>query len=317
LTAAGAAATTKTPPLLALEAVTKRYGSEEALRALSLTMDGGAIGLLGPNGAGKSTLLKVLLGLLDFEGEALLFGLDPRRAPAEVRARTGYMPEGDCILPSLTAVELCAYAAELSGLPRGAALDRAHQALGYVGLGDKRYQKTGGYSTGMKQKVKLAQAIVHDPELLLLDEPTSGLDPRGREEMLALIADIPRKRGGMLLVSSHVLADIEAVCERVIVLSRGELRFAGALATLRAGEAGRYRARIKGEGARFERALDARGCRVETNDAEPGVFCITLPDRDTNLILAAAAEGDVQLRTLEPEQRTLEAAFLQAVGGAP
>src|SRR5262249_10950722 len=130
------AADSTAAPLLALESVTKRYGSEEALRALSLTMDGGAIGLLGPDGAGQATPLHVPLGLLAFEGEALLFGLDPRRAPAEVRARTGYMPEGDCILPSLTAVELCAYAAELSGLPHGAALDRAHQALGYVGLGD-------------------------------------------------------------------------------------------------------------------------------------------------------------------------------------
>ncbi|HJZ87390.1 MAG TPA: ABC transporter ATP-binding protein [Polyangia bacterium] len=297
-----------------LEAVTKRYGKEEALRAVSFTMDTGTIGLLGPNGAGKSTLIKVLLGLLHFDGQALVFGLDPRVKPAQVRSRVGYMPEGECYLAGMTAIDLCTYAGELSGLPRTEAMDRAHQALGYVGLGDKRYQKVDGYSTGMKQKVKLAQAIVHDPDLLLLDEPTAGLDPRGREEMLQLIADIPRKRGGAMVLSSHLLADIESVCEQVIVLSRGELRFAGLLAELRAGEMGTYLVRIKGEPEAFLRALAAAGCEARPGD--DGALRVRLPaGGDTSAILRAAVSAGVQVRRLEAERRTLEAAFLQAVGG--
>jgi len=301
--------------MMQLEGVTKRYGSEQALRGVSFSMDAGTIGLLGPNGAGKSTLIKVLLGLLHFDGQALLFGMDPRSQPAEVRARTGYLPEGDCYLAGLTGVDLCAYAAELSGLPRSEALDRAHQALGYVGLEDKRYQKVDGYSTGMKQKVKLAQAIVHDPDLLLLDEPTAGLDPRGREEMLALIRDIPKRRGGAMMLSSHVLHDIESVCEQVIVLSRGELRFAGPLAELQAGELGSFLVRIKGEAAPFLRALADAG--ASGAPAEDGVLRVRLPaGAGTDTILRAAVASEVQVRQMEAERRTLEAAFLEAVGAA-
>jgi ABC-2 type transport system ATP-binding protein len=299
--------------LMQLDGVSKRYGGEEALAQVTFSMQGGAIGLLGPNGAGKSTLIKVLLGLLEYDGQAMLFGLDPRQAPAEVRARVGYMPEGECYLSGLTAIELCAYAAELSGLPRAEAMVRAHQALGYVGLGDKRYQKVDGYSTGMKQKVKLAQAIVHDPDLLLLDEPTAGLDPSGRDEMIALISDIPKKRGGMLLVSSHLLADIELVCSQVVVLSSGRLRFAGPLGQLRAGEVGRYIVKIKGEEAPFRRALEAAGCSHITNEA--GELHIRLPEgAGTEVLLRAAVESSVQVRKLAMEQLSLEAAFLQAVG---
>jgi ABC-2 type transport system ATP-binding protein len=299
--------------LLELGDLRKRYGAEEALAGVSLRMDAGTIGLLGPNGAGKSTLIKALLGLLEFDGQALVFGLDPRVAPGEVRTRAGYMPEGECYLAGLSAVELCAYAAELSGLPRSEAMDRAHQALGYVGLGDKRYQKVDGYSTGMRQKVKLAQAIVHDPDLLLLDEPTAGLDPRGRDEMLELVADIPKKRGGALVLSSHLLADIERVCDQVIVLQRGGLRFAGALADLRAGEVGAFRVRIKGEAEPFLRALAEHGCEAQAG--EDGELRVKLPSgAGTDLILRAALASRVQVRTLEAQKQTLEAAFLQAVG---
>jgi ABC-2 type transport system ATP-binding protein len=299
--------------LMELDSVTKRYGAEEALKRVSLSMEGGAIGLLGPNGAGKSTLIKVLLGLLEFDGAATLFGLDPRKAPAEVRARVGYMPEGDCYVSGLTAVDLCSYAAELSGLPKPEAMDRAHQALGFCGLGDKRYQKVDGYSTGMKQKAKLATAIVHDPDLLLLDEPTAGLDPRGREEMLQLIQDIPKRRGAMLLVSSHLLADIELVCDKVIVLSQGQLRFAGPLGDMRAGEVGRYIVEVKGDRDAFMRALEAAGCSNIT--FEEGELRVRLPDgKSTEVILRAAVTSGVQVRKLAAEKRTLEAAFLQAVG---
>jgi ABC-2 type transport system ATP-binding protein len=296
-----------------LVGIAKRYGAEEALRGVDLEIRGGTLGLLGPNGAGKSTLLKVLLGMVDFEGQASLFGWDPRVHPGEVRARVGYMPEGECGLPGFSAVDLCIYGAELSGLPPREAKDRAHLALGYVGLYDKRLQKIDGYSTGMKQKVKLAQAIAHDPDLLLLDEPTSGLDPRGREEMLTLIAEIPKRRGGALVVCSHVLSDIEAVCDRAIVLARGEVRAAGSLEELRSGTVGAYAVRLKGEASPFVRALEARGCNAMPG--RDGALEVRLPTgAHTDLIFRAAQEANVQIRRLDPEQRTLERAFLDAVG---
>src|SRR5262249_10391587 len=209
--------------LLELTDVAKRYGQVTALRGLSgpIGVAGRRIGLLGPNGAGKSTLLKLLLGLTPFEGEARVLGLDPRRDALAIRDRVGYMPEMESYLAGMTAVQLCAYAGELSGLPRAAAMERAHAALYLCGLEDKRYLKVETYSTGMKQRVKLAQAVVHDPELLFLDEPTNGLDPAGREEMLALIADLPARRGVGVILSSHLLPDVERVCDEVMVLAAG------------------------------------------------------------------------------------------------
>ena len=170
---------------------------------VTAVVDGNIIGLLGPNGAGKSTLLKCLLGLLPYQGQARVLGLDAAAQGAEIRDRVGYMPEQEAFLSGMSAVELCTYAGELSGLPRTEAMQRAHAALYYAGLEEKRYQPIDGYSTGMKQRVKLAQALVHDPEILFLDEPTNGLDPRSREEMLDLIALLPVDRKSTRLNSSH------------------------------------------------------------------------------------------------------------------
>ena len=183
------------PPLIELHRLRKRYGAIHALAGVDAKVDGRVIGLLGPNGAGKSTLLKCLLALIPFEGEARVLGLAAGKAGDAIRERVGYMPESEAFLVGMSAVELCTYAAELSGLPRNEAIQRAHAALYYAGLEEKRYQAIEGYSTGMKQRVKLAQALVHDPELLFLDEPTNGLDPRSRDEMLELIAEMPERRG--------------------------------------------------------------------------------------------------------------------------
>jgi len=221
--------TTKTAKLLDLDNVSKSYGLLQALKGLTLECDTGSIGLLGPNGAGKSTLLKLMLGLLPFEGRAQVLGYDSRDQALDLRARVGYMPERDCYIPGMNAVELCAFAGELCGLPRPAAMQRAHAVLHYVGLEDKRYLRVETYSTGMKQRVKLAQALVHDPELLLLDEPTNGLDPQGREEMLALIKDLPDRRGCSILLSSHLLPDVEYICDRAILLHQGEMLFTGTI----------------------------------------------------------------------------------------
>ncbi len=209
------------------------YGLVEALSAVSGTFAAGPTGLLGPNGAGKTTLLKTLLGFLTpDQGGIQAFGLDPRFEPLEVRRRIGYMPEVDCHISGMTASAFVAFAGELSGLPRDEAISRSHEVLYYVGLGEARYRTLETYSTGMKQRVKLAQALVHDPDLLLLDEPTNGLDPQGREEMLALIRDVARRRQMSLILCSHLLHDVERVCERVIVLSQGRIAASGTIAEL-------------------------------------------------------------------------------------
>ena len=259
---------TNTATLLEFADVHKRYGAHHALRGLSLSVPAGTVGLLGPNGAGKSTLMKVLLGLLPFEGNAAVLGHDVRAQPAQIRARVGYMPERDCHLVGMSAVELCGYAAELSGLPPSEAMQRAHMVLEFVGLGDKRYQRIDGYSTGQKQRVKLAQALVHDPKLLLLDEPTNGLDPQGRDEMLALVSSLPARTGCSIVLSSHLLHDVERVCERAILLHEGKIVYSGTIEALRKeGQKDVYEVRVKeGEeqaagGARAARAAawSARG----------------------------------------------------------
>lgn len=293
--------------LLELENVDKRYGRLHALKSLSCTMPPGAFGLLGANGAGKSTLLKVLLGLLPFTGEARVFGLDVRRQAALVRARIGYMPEGDCFLGALSAIDFCAYGGELAGLPRSEALARAHAMLEFCGLGDKRYQRIGGYSTGMKQRVKLAQALVHDPELLILDEPTNGLDPAGRQEMLALIRSLRTRRDCSILLSSHILPDVESVCEQVILLDQGELRFSGSIAALTETEAeNTLEVRVHQGSEKLAAALVRRGAEVEPHGALLLVRKATAPD----IFALAEAEG-LQVRHLMPRRLTLETAVLQ------
>jgi ABC-2 type transport system ATP-binding protein len=209
------------PRLIDLAGLTKRYGAITALDRVTAAVDGKIIGLLGPNGAGKSTLLKCLLGLLPYEGAARVLGLEAARDGAEIRDRVGYMPEQESFLSGMSAVELCTYAGELSGLPRTEAMQRAHAALYYAGLEEKRYQPIDGYSTGMKQRVKLAQALVHDPKLLLLDEPTNGLDPRQIIETRALIRGLAGER--TIIMSSHILGEVEKTADRVAILLRGRL----------------------------------------------------------------------------------------------
>src|SRR5262245_5045924 len=220
-------------PLVAFEGLTVAYGRLQALAGVSGAFPPGPTGLLGPNGAGKTTLLKTLLGFLKPDrGRLTAFGLDPSVAPLDVRRRIGYMPEVDCHLPGMTASAFVAFAGELSGMPQDEAISRSHEVLYYVGLGEARYRTVDTYSTGMKQRVKLAQALVHDPDLLLLDEPTNGLDPQGREEMLALIQDISARRGLSLVLCSHLLPDVERVCERVIVFNQGRVAAEGSVAEL-------------------------------------------------------------------------------------
>jgi ABC-2 type transport system ATP-binding protein len=211
--------------LIATELLTMRYGGRvTALDSLTVDVEPGIIGLVGANGAGKSTLLKILLGLLPpTSGSARVLGMDPVTQPDQVRARVGYMPEHDCLPPDLIAAELVTHLARISGLPKTAARERASEALRHVGLYEERYRQVGGYSTGMKQRVKLAQALVHDPDLLLLDEPTNGLDPVGRDAMLELIARIGREFGISIVVCSHLLGEVERICDTLVAIDAGRL----------------------------------------------------------------------------------------------
>jgi ABC-2 type transport system ATP-binding protein len=211
--------------LIETQALTKRYGGGvTALSELTLAVDPGVIGLVGANGAGKSTFIKILLGLLaPTSGRAAVLGLDPGTRSEEVRARVGYMPEHDCLPSELSAAEFVTHMARMSGMPATAARERASEALRHVGLYEERYRQIGGYSTGMKQRVKLAQALAHDPDLLLLDEPTNGLDPAGRDAMLELVHRIGNQFGISIVVCSHLLGEVERICDSLIAIDAGRL----------------------------------------------------------------------------------------------
>src|SRR5215471_9727355 len=215
-------------PVVTLDAVTVAYGSQRALQGVSATFAAGAVGLLGHNGAGKSTMIKALLGFVVPDGGRMrVLGLDVAAQPLDIRARVGYMPENDAHIPGMNAVTFVAYCGELAGLPAADAMQRAHEVLFYVGLGEARYRTVETYSTGMKQRIKLAQALVHDPDLVFLDEPTNGMDPTGREEMLELVRDLAHNKGVSVIVSSHLLPDIEFTCDEVIVMDKGAVATSG------------------------------------------------------------------------------------------
>jgi len=303
-------------PVVALENVSVRYGKNRALRDVSVAFPNGAVGLLGPNGAGKSTMIKALLGLLVPErGQMQVLGLDVRHAPLQIRRRIGYMPESDAHIPGMNAVAFVAYCGELAGLPRADAMQRAHEVLYYVGLGEARYRNLETYSTGMKQRIKLAQAIVHDPDLLFLDEPTNGMDPKGRDEMLELIHDLAHHKNVNLILSSHLLPDVEYTCDHVVVMDKGTIATYGPITALK-GAAGRvYELRIKGDEARFIEVLKAAGYEVKGTDEDVmRVFVPGATDDSTKVLFALASKEKVQVRHLRPSIPTLEDVFARAVG---
>ncbi|MGE0547052.1 MAG: ABC transporter ATP-binding protein [Kofleriaceae bacterium] len=305
------------PPLIQLQHLTKNYGSVQALIDVKAVVDGKIIGLLGPNGAGKSTLLKSMLGLIPFNGSAHVLGIDARTDGALIRDRVGYMPEQEALLLGMNAVELCTYAGELSGLPRTEAMQRAHAALYYAGLEEKRYQPIDGYSTGMKQRVKLAQALVHDPEILFLDEPTNGLDPRARDEMIELIAELPDRRSCAIVLSTHLLPDVERVCDQAIIMHRGQVRFVGTIDELR-GVRGRDAdlvVEVKADPERIGQALAEAGALFEV--LSPVSLAVTLPtDATTSLVFRCAHAAGIQIRGIAARRETVETAFLRVIGEA-
>jgi ABC-2 type transport system ATP-binding protein len=308
----------ESPAIAALENVTVAYGRHMALQGVSFVVPPGAVGLLGPNGAGKSTLLKALLGFLaPTQGTMRVFGLDAAAAPLQVRARVGYMPESDAQIPGMNAVTFVAYCGELGGLPRADAMQRAHETLFYVGLGEARYRNLETYSTGMKQRIKLAQALVHDPDLLFLDEPTNGMDPRGRDDMLELVYDLAHHKGVNVILSSHVLPDVEFVCDYVIVMDKGRVATQGPIAVLKQPQGRVYELRFKApaDGA-AERFLDAlRAAGLDCHEADDEVMRVFAPAESgaADVFKMAAAAG-VQIRHLRPSVPTLEDVFARAVG---
>jgi ABC-2 type transport system ATP-binding protein len=302
------------PPIVDLEGVSVRYGKNAALRDVSVSLPSGAVGLLGPNGAGKSTLLKSVLGLLVPErGRLRVLGLDVRHSPLQIRRRIGYMPESDAHIPGMNAVAFVAYCGELAGLPRADAMQRAHEVLYYVGLGEARYRNVEQYSTGMKQRIKLAQALVHDPELLFLDEPTNGMDPKGRDEMLELVRDIAHNKQINLILSSHLLPDVEYTCDHVVVLDKGAIATQGPIEALK-GPGGRvFEIRVKGDTATFIAALQSAGLECHATD-EDVMRAFVPDDRGARFLFQLASQQRVQVRHLKASVPTLEDVFAKAVG---
>ena len=216
-----------------VEHLTKIYnGSVLALNDLTLDIKTGVTGFLGPNGSGKSTFLKILLGIIDRNsGNVSVLGIDPAQEPLRLRQQIGYVPENDCLPLNLNAVQICHHFGQIIGMPREAAIQRAHECLNYVGIDDSRYRAAGTYSTGMKQRLKLAQALVHDPQLLFVDEPTNGLDPKGREDMILTLQEL-KLSGKDMIISSHILPDVQVLSDQVAVISNGTLRLHGDISTL-------------------------------------------------------------------------------------
>jgi ABC-2 type transport system ATP-binding protein len=303
-------------PVVQCQNLSVRFGKNWALNDVTAVFPAGAVGLLGPNGAGKSTLLKSLLGFIKPDkGSMKVIDMDVATSPLEIRERIGYMPESDSHIPGMNAVSFVAYCGQLSGLPATDAMQRAHEVLYYVGLGEARYRNIETYSTGMKQRIKLAQAIVHDPDLLFLDEPTNGMDPKGRDEMLELIHDLAHNKNVNLILSSHLLPDVEFTCDHVVVMDKGTVATFGPIDALK-GTTGRvYELRIKGDEAHFISAL--RGEGYDVHDSDEDVMRVFVPGAsgdNPKVLFELAARERVQVRHVRPSVPTLEDVFARAVG---
>ncbi len=304
-------------PVVSLDHVTVTYGSNRALRDVTSSFGAGAVGLLGPNGAGKSTMIKSLLGfIVPTTGQMKVLGLDVATSPLEIRARVGYMPENDAHIPGMNAVSFVGYCGELAGLPRVDAMQRAHEVLFYVGLGEARYRNVDTYSTGMKQRIKLAQALVHDPDLLFLDEPTNGMDPKGRDEMLELVRDLAHNKGVNLILCSHLLPDVEYTCDYVVVMDKGAIATAGPIAALKQPRGRVYELRVKTPVDGLEPFLARlRTAGLECNATDEDVMRVFVPgEGGAQELFALAAAAHVQVRHLRPSVPTLEDVFAHAVG---
>jgi ABC-2 type transport system ATP-binding protein len=305
------------PDLLHLESLTRTFGARTALDAISLRLPPGRVGLLGQNGAGKSTLLKLMMGLLPpTSGAGWVLGM-PLGGDAnwQLRRMVGFMPEADALVPGMTGVEYVALAGELYGMGRKQALRRGHEVLTYLELEEARYRKVEEYSAGMKQRAKLAQALVHDPPVLLLDEPTSGLDPAGRDAMLRLILELGREHGKSVILSTHLLADVRTVCERVVILNAGKLVGVGTTDELCARRDDRFKLTVSGDAAAFRRVLTDSGVAVTGEESD---LRVRVPAGwESGRFFALAGTSGAAVRSLTRDDETLEELFLKSVTETP
>lgn len=301
--------------IIETRALRKTYGTSiVALEGLDLQIPNAAVGLLGANGAGKSTLIKALLGLLrPTSGVARVLGSDVAQEAVAIRERVGYMPESDTLPMDVTAADFVGHMAEMSGLPAKSARQRANDVLYQVGLEEERYRLIRGFSTGMKQRVKLAQAIVHDPDLVFLDEPTNGMDPQGRDDMLSLISRIHNNLGITVMLSSHILGDVERTCDYVVMLDGGRLVVSDRIETLRQGSTDIV-VRIDGDERAFVEQLATR--RLQAQISGPDIVVAHNDDAVYDVIRDTVVDMGVTLRLLKPRERSLEDVYIYSVGAA-
>jgi ABC-2 type transport system ATP-binding protein len=299
--------------LLELNNVSRNFGPVEALKGVSLQLMPGRIGLLGPNGAGKSTLLKLLLGLVPpTSGTGKV--LDQPLGSWQLRQLIGFMPEADALVPGLHGVEYVSLAGELYGMAKDQARRRAHEVLTYLELEEARYRKLEEYSTGMKQRLKLGQALVHDPPVLLLDEPTSGLDPAGRDAMLRLLIRLGRDHDKSLILSTHLLGDVEAVCEQIVILDQGQVRGQGAVVELCATRQDRYRLQLQGDLAGFLDDLALEGVQILANNGRGELRVAVPPGWANRGFFALADHHGLAIRGLTRDDESLEELFHRLIG---
>jgi ABC-2 type transport system ATP-binding protein len=307
------------PPVeghIVAEDLVVKYGQVIALDHFSVRVPKGIVGLLGPNGAGKSTFIKAVLGLLDPQsGKISVAGLDPLQDRMAIRDQIGYMPEHDCLIEAMTGVELVSYMGQISGMDRKDSIPRSHEVLDFVGLNEQRYRPISTYSTGMKQRIKLAQAIVHDPSIIFLDEPTSGMDPQGREEMLDLISRIAATDKSILL-SSHILHDVERVCKDVIIISNGKAITQGGIESLLSQGSDRKRMVVRGQSealGRFINMLSSGHEVLSVSEEFKQCTVVFVNTKGSTGIFEMAHQVGVQIRSYIPDRFTLEDVFIDAV----
>ena len=302
-------------PFIDIQDLTVRLGSKLALQGVTFSLEARAVGLLGPNGAGKSTLIRTILGFhVPERGRCLVLGYDVATQGREVRSLVGYMPENDSFIAGMTAVRFVRYMAELHGLPAADAMERAHESLFWVGLGEARYRRVETFSVGMKQRVKLAQAIVHGPRLVRLDEPTHGLAPPGRKHMLELVQQLQANHDVCVILSSHLLRDVEACSDHVLILKDGRLVDSSDIRADRASRRRFVELEVVGDRSAFGRALDAQGIEHASGRREAGIKLVLPPEASSSTLFQAAETSGTVIRRLVQRRDTLEDKFLRAMG---
>ncbi len=303
--------------MLELKDLTVRYGAFEALSDVSLSVREERVGLLGPNGAGKSTLIRTILGFTrPTRGSVRLFGMPIPDKALNARRYVGYVPEREAIAHTVSGVSFLTFLGQTTGMRRADAMERGHEVLNYVGIGEQRYRRMETYSTGMIQRFKLAQALIHDPKLLLLDEPSNGLDPDGRVELLELIRDIARMRNVSVLLSSHLLPDVQHVCERIVILNKGRIVQDGSVEELTVPREQQYEVRVRNAviaGRAFQDVLESAG--ITYYPERDGLLRVQLPDLESKRrLFTLAKEHGTQIRHFAPARTSLAEAYLQATG---